>query len=332
MKESLYYNPNNMLSHNRILNFIIGARGIGKSFAMKEYPIKRFLKNGEQFIYLRRYKGELRKLKNYFSDIAYKFPEHEFKIKGWEFYIDDKIAGWGIPLSTWQTEKSNAYPNVKLIIYDEFIREKDNSGYIPNEVEALLNLMDTVFRNREDVRCVCLSNAVTIVNPYFLYFNIVPNINKRFNAYENILVEIPDSSDFADERRKTRFGKLIADTDYADMSIENIFVNDSEVFISKRTPESKFQFTIIYQGMFIGIWVDLNIGLMYMSNDHDPDTKKVYAMTSDDLQENTMLMTSWRSNYHLSKLVSAFTKSYLRFDNQVLRNVGYELFKKMGVQ
>jgi hypothetical protein len=32
MDESLYYNPNKMLSYNRILNFVIGARGIGKSF------------------------------------------------------------------------------------------------------------------------------------------------------------------------------------------------------------------------------------------------------------------------------------------------------------
>ncbi len=188
MKEELYYNPNKMLSYNRILNFIIGARGIGKSFAMKEYPIKRFLKSGEQFIYVRRYKGELKKVKNYFNDVMVKFPKHQFKVKGREFYIDGKLAGWAIPLSMWQSEKSNAYPNVGTIIFDEFIREKDNSGYIPNEVEALLNLMDTVFRNRDNVRCVCLSNAVSIVNPYFLYFDLVPNINKRFNAYKDILI------------------------------------------------------------------------------------------------------------------------------------------------
>jgi hypothetical protein len=82
--------------------------------------------------------------------------------------------------------------------------KKDNSGYIPNEVEALLNLMDTVFRDRENVRCVCLSNAVSVVNPYFLYFDLVPNINKRFNAYQNVLIEIPDSKDFSEERRKNK--------------------------------------------------------------------------------------------------------------------------------
>lgn len=331
MEKSLYYDPNKMLSYNRILNFIIGARGIGKSYSMKKHPIKRFIKNGEQFIYLRRYKDELKKIPNYFNDIMTEFPDHSFKVKGRKFFIDDKIAGWAIPLSSWQSEKSNSYPNVTTIIYDEFIREKDNSGYIPNEPEALLNLMDTVFRDRENVRCVCLSNAVTVVNPYFLYFGLVPNVDKRYNAYENILIEIPDSKDFSNERRKTRFGKLIDGTEYGEMSLDNDFVNDSDVFIERRSKESKFVFAVIYKGMTMGVWVDTFVGLLYIDNDYDPSSKNVYALTTDDLNENTMLMSNWKNNYHLLKMVSAFKKGYLRFDNQVLRNVGYEMFKKMKI-
>jgi hypothetical protein len=320
-----------MLSYNRILNFIIGARGIGKSFAMKEYPIKRFLKNGEQFIYVRRYKPELKKVTNYFNDIKEHFPEHEFKVKGREFYIDGKQCGWAIPLSSWQSEKSSSYPNVTTIIFDEFIREKDNSGYMPNEVNALLNLMDTVIRNRDNARCICLSNAVSVVNPYFLYFNVIPNIDKRFNAYENILVEIPDSKDFSEERKKTKFGSLITGTDYGEMSLENQFVNDSRVFIERRSKESKFVFSVVYKGMTMGVWVDHDAGILFLSNEHDPSTKLSFALTTDDLNENTMMLTGWKQNYYLKKMVKAFMNGYLRFDNQVLRNVGYEMFKKMNV-
>lgn len=332
MKTSLYYDPNKMLSYNRILNFIIGARGIGKSYGLKKHPIRRFLNKGEQFIYLRRYKDELKKVKNYFSDIMREFPEHKFEVKGREFHIDGKLAGWAIPLSSWQSEKSNAYPNVTTIIYDEFIREKDNSGYIPNEVPALLNLMDTVFRDRENVRCVCLSNAVSIVNPYFLYFELVPDITKRFNAYKNIVIEIPDSKDFSNERRKTKFGSLIDGTEYGDMSLDNDFVNDSQVFIERRSKESKFSFAVIYKGMTIGIWVDVDAGIMFMANDYDPSSRNIFALSAEDLTENTMMMTNWKNNYYLKKMVNAFTNGYLRFDNQVLRNIGYEMFKKMNIQ
>ena len=330
-KSQLWYNPQKLLSYNRILNFIIGARGIGKSYGFKVYPIKRFIKTGEQFIYVRRYKGELKKVSRYFDDVAQEFPNHEFKVKGKEFWIDGKLAGVAIPLSTWQSEKSNAYPNVTTIIFDEFIREKDKSGYLPNEVEALLNLMDTVFRDRENVRCVCLSNAVSVVNPYFLYFDLMPDTNKRFNAYENIVVEIPDSFDFSQYRRKTRFGSLIDGTNYGDMSLDNEFTHDSPVFIEKRTKESKFKFTVVFQGVTMGVWVDVNEGLMFLSPDYDPSSKNVYALTKDDFTENQLLVVGWRQNYHLMKLVSAFKKGLLRFDNQVTRNIGYEMFKKMNI-
>jgi hypothetical protein len=332
MDKALYYNPNKMLSYNRILNFVIGARGIGKSYAWKVHPIKRFLKYGEQFIYLRRYKPELKKVNQYFDNVKEEFPGVELKVKGREFYVNGKLAGWAIPLSSWQSEKSNAYPNVSTIIFDEFLREKDNSGYMPNEVSALLNLMDTVFRDRENCRCVALSNAVSVVNPYFLYFNLIPNINKRFNANESILIEIPDSKDFSEERRKTRFGKLIDGTDYGEMSLDNDFVNDSNVFIEKRSKESKYVFTVVYKGMNMGVWVDNDLGLLFLSHDHDPSSKKVFALSKEDLTENVMLISGWKKNYYLKKLVGSFMAGYLRFDNQVLRTTGYELFKKLSVQ
>src|SRR5574339_687669 len=244
MDKSLYYDPNKLLSYNRILNFVIGARGIGKSYGFKKHVVNRFLKHGKQFIYLRRYKGELVKLPQWFNDIKVEFPEVEFKVKGRQLFINGKLAGWGIPLSAWQSEKSNAYPDVETILYDEFIREKDNSGYLPNEVPALLNFMDTVFRDRDNVRCVGMANAVTIVNPFFLYFGLIPNIKKRYNAYESIVVEIPDSADFSTARRQTKFGTLIDGTEYGEMSLDNTFTNDSSVFIEKRSKESKFQFSI----------------------------------------------------------------------------------------
>lgn len=329
--KSLYYDPNQLLSYNRIMNFLIGARGIGKSYAFKKYPVNRFIKHGEQFIYVRRYKPELSKVANYFDDIAHEFPDNKLEVKGRQFFIDGKVAGWAIPLSTWQSEKSNPYPNVSTVIFDEFIREKDMSGYLPNEVEALLNLMDTVFRGRDNVRTICMSNAVTVVNPYFLYFNLVPDVNKRFNAYESIVIEIPDSTEFSNERRKTKFGTLIDGTEYADMSLDNEFVNDSKVFIDKRTKESKFQFSVVYNGMTIGAWYDRNMGIMYLSHDNDPNSKRKYALTTDDLNETTQLMNNWRNNFDLYKMVSLFKSGHLRFDNQVLRNISYEIFNKMRI-
>jgi hypothetical protein len=171
-----------------------------------------------------------------------------------------------------------------------------------------------------------------VVNPYFLYFNLVPDINKRFNSNDDIVVEIPDSVDFSEARRKTKFGRLIDGTEYGEMSLDNTFTNDSYVFIEKRSKESKFVFSVVYKGLTLGVWVDISQGLMYLSLDHDPSTNNVYALTTDDLKENVLYMKGWKNNYHLRKLVASFMNGILRFDNQVIRTTAYEMFKKMNVQ
>lgn len=330
---TLFYNPNKLLSYDRILNFVIGARGIGKTYGFKKYAINRFIKYGEQFIYLKRYKTDIKGVEQFFDAVSKEFPEHSFKVKGRELLIDDKLAGWVMPLSSWQSVKSREFPNVCTILYDEFLLEKSSKqSYMQDEPQALLNFMDTVIRNRDNARCICMSNAVSIVNPFFLYFNLVPNTNKRFNAYKSIVVEIPDSIDFAEERKKTKFGELISGTEYGSFSLGNEFINDSQVFIEKRTKESKFQFAVVYKGMTMGVWVDVDERAMFLSNDFDPSTKLIFALTTDDLDESTMLMLNWKQNYYLMKMVSAFTNGHLRFDNQVLRNIGYEMFKRMRVQ
>ena len=59
--KSLYLDYNKICSYNAMVNMIIGGRGIGKSYGAKKMVMKNFLKRGEEFIYLRRYKQELQK-------------------------------------------------------------------------------------------------------------------------------------------------------------------------------------------------------------------------------------------------------------------------------
>lgn len=332
MDTSLYYSADRLLTYNRFLNFSIGARGIGKSFYWKRRCTKRFIENSEKFIYVRRYKTELKKVKTFFDDIAEYFPGHTLKVKGWEFYIDGKLAGYAIPLSVYQNEKSASYPDVVTILFDEFIRELGSGvGYLNDEVNSFLNLIDTIVRTRDNARVICLSNAVTVVNPYFVYFNLFPDTNKRFNKFDDIMIEIPESYDFAEERKKTRFGRLISGTEYADMALDNKFTADSDVFIQKRSKHSRFKFSIVFKGRYIGVWYNPEEDLLHLSHAHDPSTKHVYILSKEDMKENQKFTTNWKNDFHLKKMVGAFTKGFLRFDDQVLRTEGYDMFKRMNI-
>ena len=236
----MYYNYNKIRSYNALFNFIISNRGGGKSYGAKEMVIKNFLKRGEQFVYVRRYKAEIKEIqKTLFSDIQEKFPNTDFKIDGSTVYINNKPAGYLIPLSVSQKFKSSSYPLVTTIVFDEFIVDKGHIHYLTNEVEVFLDLFETIARSRNNVKAFFLANNVTIVNPYFVYFNCIPKNGERFTIAKNgqIVVEMFTDSTFIEMKKKTNFGQLIDGTRYGDYAIENKSLRDSDTFVVKEKPK-----------------------------------------------------------------------------------------------
>ena len=66
----MWYDLNKTLSHNAFINIVIGSRGTGKTYALKNKALNNYLKKGEQFIYLRRYKEESKRIRNsLFADL-----------------------------------------------------------------------------------------------------------------------------------------------------------------------------------------------------------------------------------------------------------------------
>ena len=103
----MFYDFNKLLSYNALLNFVIGERGVGKSFGAKKFVISDYLKNENEFVYIRRYKTELdNAYEGFFDQLQNEglFLDHTFKItsskkKIDKFYIDFKIfaVDRGIP-------------------------------------------------------------------------------------------------------------------------------------------------------------------------------------------------------------------------------------------
>lgn len=167
---------------------IVGERSNGKSFAVKELLLKRAYKNNEQFGYLRRYNEDTKDylVAEYFSDVIHNKNGHEY-IKEWtngeyttvtayrksiyfanydadtDKIIRGKKIGRMFGLSASEHYKSLAFPEIKSIVYEEFITD---SYYLPNEPKTMLNFMSTVFRH-ERGKVYCIGNKVSRINPYF---------------------------------------------------------------------------------------------------------------------------------------------------------------------
>lgn len=337
--KNIYYNFNRLMSYNGLFNFVLSPRGNGKSYGAKERIIKNYLKNGEQFIYVRRYKTELKKKHLFFDDIRDKFKEHKLEVKGNQALCNGKVMGYFIPLSTSRTEKSTSYPNVCTIIFDEFVIGKGNLRYLEEEVETFLDLYETVARLRElqgkkPVKVLFLANKVSIVNPYFVYFNCVPKTEERFSVYNNgnIVIEQFTSQAFIDEKYKTRFGQLIQGTQYGDYAIENESLSDNMNFVLDKKPKNiEFLFSVMFKGREVGVWINYKEGFCYACKDIQPSSKQRYVLTKEDMNFNYIMFNRLKNFFLFREFGNYFKQGLVYFESMDIKQQTFKIMDYMNI-
>lgn len=322
----MYWDIKKPLSYNALFNFIVGARGVGKTFGTLSYCIENYNKNKRKFIYLRRYQNELDEtFPTIHRPLTEKFIEYDLGTKGKDFKINDETAGYGCALSTSLKLKSQSFPDVTDIIFDEFIIDTGKVSYLKNEVQMFLEFYETIARTR-DVRVWFISNALTITNPYFIYFNIQLPYQKEISCKNDILIQICKNKEYADFKKQTRFGKIVEGTQYAKYAFDNEFLKDNYDFIEKKSANSKFEFIIIFKSVWYGVWIDYEKGIMYISNDYNENTYFKYTLLADDMSPNLMLIKGKPPQY-ISLFLEMFKFGLIRFENINIKNLCMELIK-----
>ena len=324
----MFWDISKLLSYNCLLNFVIGERGVGKSFQAKKFVINDFIKNGNEFVYVRRYKTELEnayegffeQLQNegYFVDHAFRISVSKKRID--KFYMDNQVIGYGVPLSTANILKSASFPKVKTLIYDEFLIDNGTYHYLRNEPIQFLDILETTFRLR-DFRAILLGNAITISNPFFDFFKLTLPYNSEFKTFKNgtILVNYVKNEAYREKKKSTRFGQLIDGTEYGEYAIDNAFLRDNDSFIAKRDPDARVYSTIILKGEKYGIWRNWKNGFVYISKDFEPSNPCVFAFDINDHTENT-IYTKARNSTWFSPVLNSYKMGCLFFESQKIKN------------
>lgn len=317
--EKTYYSLDRLLSYGAMFNIAVGARGLGKTYACKKRAIKRALDGGEEFVYLRRFQTELKHVSTFFNDIRGEFPE-------WELSVDGRKAkarpmgsdgewttiGYFLALTAGATLKSVSYPNVRTLIFDEFIIEEGTRHYLPAEVDTFLDLYSTIDRNNDRVKVFMLSNAVRCVNPYFIEWRIQTEkaFQRRGGGY--LVCELIDNEAFAGEVSRTRFGKFIKETspEYASYAIDNLFSDDTEDLLGKKPPEARLIATLRTRTGEVSLWHDDMMWYVQRKLPRDCNVRLAYKVRARDGER-----VQTKGEGYMAILVHAIKDGRVRFDS-----------------
>lgn len=342
---SIYWNIRKTLSHNCLFNFIISLRGGGKSFGCLDYAVDKFLKEKAegrtwQFVYVRRQENELKKLTisrggRLFDAIKYKYPDHVLKAESNTLYCDGEVMGYAVQLSTAVTQKSDPMPYVQMIVFDEFIAVK-RSSYLPDEVTKFLELYESIARpgtDHPDVKVFFLGNAVTQTNPYFEYWLLerpYAGEFKKFGPNKDILVQDVDVPELQARKHASRFGQLIAGTEYSAYAIDNEWLDDDVDFIKHKTANCEYRMSLRYNGTWLGVWYDPDDWLYYISMNVDLQCPHKYSATTDDHKPNVMLVKNAKRMASFKHLIDHYTMGAIRYESIKLKSWFRDIMRMMN--
>lgn len=325
---SIYYNISGLLSQRTLFNFVVGNRGGGKTFGSKKLVINRFKKGGHQFVWVRRYQTEIDTLSDFWADIRPHFPDDELSQVGNSLYINGELAGHLIALSTSMRLKSVAYPLVKTIIFDEFIIDKGRLNYLRNEAQVFMELYETIARMRENVVAIFLGNAISIVNPYFDFFKVAPDLGRRYTKKNGICIEFYFNDEFVQKKENTAFGKLIKDTSYGEYNMKNKFLRDSDSFIGTRPPSAGSKiYQFIFDGERFSLWQDFKYQTYYIDRNYESNFGEFRTFVSNpvDMDDSDKSMIMFKKNCNLAKrLALLIERGDLYFCDQSAKQKFYE--------
>ena len=325
---SIYYDIAGLLSQRCIFNFVIGNRGGGKTYGGKKLCINRFKKSGAQFVWVRRYRTEIDTLSDFWADIRGAYPDDELTQKGQELYINGELAGFLIALSTSMQLKSVAFPHVKTIIMDEFIIDKGRINYLRNEAQVFMELFETVARMRENVVALFFGNAISIVNPYFDFFKVAPDLGRRYTKKNGICIEFYFNEEFINKKESTAFGKLIKSTSYGEYNMKNKFLRDTDAFIDVRPPSANMKcWQFVFDGEKFALWQDYKYQRFYVDRNYEKNfgEYRTYVSNPVDMDDADKSMILFKKNCTLAKkLALLIERGDLYFCDQSAKQKFYE--------
>lgn len=204
-----FYDITKMAKVEADYKYLMGGRNIGKSYQVKLLILKKVIEKDSEFIYLRRYKEDMKNqlVTDYFADMNIEeITDGKYKeIYTYQSTIylinrdekgkpcDKKLIGRAHCLSTAEHQKSIMYPRVEDVIFEEFIPE--SGMYLDKEPSRLQSYISTISRTRK-ITVWLVGNTISKLCPYFTEWGLDKVNKQKLNTIDiyrrNIVVNTED--------------------------------------------------------------------------------------------------------------------------------------------
>ena len=331
MKESVYYDGTKLLSlsdkngEKPEIYVSTSNRSAGKTTYFNRLAVNAFLKRGEKFGLIYRFKYELSDIADkFFKDInGLFFPEHEMsserKAGGiyHDLFIDDMHCGYAFALNSADQIKkySHLFSDVSRLIFDEFQSETNN--YCPDEIRKFISLHMSIARGQnKQVRYVpvyMISNPVTLINPYYVEWNISSRIKSdtRYLKGDGFVLEQGFNESASRANKDSAFNRAFSQNRYMEYAAQNVYLNDNTAFVEKPDGIGKYLATIKYNNYTFGIREYAEAGIIYCDDHADMSFPFKLTVTTNDHDINYVMLK--KNDLFLSSLRYYFDKGCFRF-------------------
>ena len=172
-----------------------------------------------------------------------------------------------------------------------------------------------------------ISNAVSIINPYYLSLGIADRLRTDTNYLrgDGFVVEQGFYQNVADMQKASGFNRAFKNETYLKYAAQNVYLNDNLNLIEKMQGNSDYIVTIKSGGKFYGVRRFSDTGLFYIDNRADETYPDKIVPNANEQEQGYMLLG--RSSILISSLRFAFEKGYMRFRNQECKAVFFDMMK-----
>ena len=254
MDTSIFYDIRKDCKSDMPFKIIIGPRGCGKTYSVLDY-MQEVSSESSKFIYMRRDGTEIdgcssdygNPFKSLNMDKGYSispFQISKFNGFGIGNDITAECIGYGVALSTFASMRSQDFSDVDRIFFEEFIPEK-HKRKIKGEGQALLNVYETINRNRElkgekPVEMIMCANGIDLANSILLELGatsliakMLANKQRRLTVPEKQLyIEIIPRTKVSEAKEQTALYKL-ANKDFIVDALDTTFRGADLQFVRK---------------------------------------------------------------------------------------------------